>query len=152
MARVDYEVPKGGRMLKDFDWSQLEPGAALSLTPGELLLLDWILCPASGLIPGTELEQLIRGWEGVRQAIWGILAEIDLGKDARYPLPLNMLDAQYIFAVTPTTFRWGTGPDCGFSLKRRLYLFIQGLTPPEDLPKQETPPTQKPAMEPIIDD
>jgi hypothetical protein len=139
-------------MLQDFDFSLLESGPVLTLTAHELLLLDWVICPASGLMPGTELEQLVKGWAEVRDAIWQVLSEVDLGKGERYPFPLNPLDAEFLFAVVPTTFRWGTGPDCGFGLKRRLYFFLHGITPPEDLPKEEIPPAQKPAMEPIIDD
>jgi hypothetical protein len=132
-------------MLKDFDWGLLGPGPVMSLSAHELLLIDWIICPASGLIPGAEPEQLVKGWEGIRNAVWQVLSGADLSKDARYPLPMNELDAQFLFGVAPSTFRWGTGPDCGFSLKRRLYLFLKGITPTEDLPKQEEVPVTPPS-------
>ena len=34
--------------------------------------------------------------------------------------------ARILLAIVPTTFRWGTGPDCGYSLKTKLYLYLIG--------------------------
>jgi hypothetical protein len=123
-------------MLRDLDWALPE----LKLNTQELLLLDWVLCPASGLIPGAEVETLVKGWESTRNQVWALLSKLppDGGEGGEYrPFSLRELDAKFLLGVVPTTFRWGTGADCGFSLKRRLYLFIQGVVPPEDLPKEE---------------
>ena len=37
--------------------------------------------------------------------------------------PLNVDDflVRTLLAIVPTTFRWGTGADCGYELKLKLY-------------------------------
>ena len=40
--------------------------------------------------------------------------------------PLNVDDflVRTLLAIVPTTFRWGTGADCGYELKLKLYRFL----------------------------
>ena len=39
---------------------------------------------------------------------------------------MDEFTARVLLALVPTTFRWGTGSDCGFALKLKLYHFLIG--------------------------
>ena len=55
--------------LEDQDW-QLPQLESINLIDEELMLLDWILCSASGLIPGATVDDLMERWSSVRFDIW----------------------------------------------------------------------------------
>jgi len=100
-------------------------GQTVELDQGELLLLDWVLCGASRLIPNADLEILI-SWHDVRLAIWAKLGQINTPPHQTVPLSLTEGEAKALLALVPTTFRWATGPDCGYSLKTKLHTFLRG--------------------------
>ena len=119
-------------VLDDQDWAlpQIE---SISPNNEELLLLDWILCSASGLIPGATLEDLMERWTDLRMDVWKGIMEIRNDPDRNQqidggtvPLLMDEFTAKVLLAVVPTTFRWGTGSDCGHSLKLKLYNFLTG--------------------------
>ena len=90
------------------------------LSQGELLMIDWIICGASRLLADYTIGDLVSTWEGLRLNLWQAIAT---GAASR-PLALPRQEARVIFAICPTTFRWGMGDDVGFSLKLRLAQFI----------------------------
>jgi hypothetical protein len=95
---------------------------ALDLTEGELLLADWIICGASRLITEADTTFLVSAWEGVRLALW---QAIDVAPTERaHSITINRFQVQALFAICPTTFRWGMGDDVGFSLKMKLARFL----------------------------
>ena len=119
-------------VLDDQDWAlpQIE---SISPNNEELLLLDWILSSASGLIPGASLDDLMERLSNLRMDVWKGILEIKNDPDRNLPpeagtVPLLMDDftARVLLAIVPTTFRWGTGADCGYSLKIKLYNFLTG--------------------------
>ena len=105
----------------------------IPLTEEELLLLDWILCSGSGLIPSATLEDLMTNWSSVRYDIWKSISALHRQKKG-VPTEINRaltelfeideFTARTLLALTPTTFRWGTGADCGYELKLKLYRFL----------------------------
>ena len=115
--------PSGGR----------GPARILQLDRDEFLLVDWILCGASRLLPDCALEELHK-WDDVRFSVWGALrfadqcSMVDPPKviPATQALTIRATDAAILFALAPTTFRWGTGPDCGYSLKAKLSAYLEG--------------------------
>jgi len=119
-------------VLDDQDWAlpQIE---SINANNEELLLLDWILCSASGLIPGATLDDLMERWTDLRMDVWKCIIEIRNDPDrnqhidgGNVPLLMDEFTAKVLLAVVPTTFRWGTGSDCGHSLKLKLYNFLTG--------------------------
>jgi hypothetical protein len=91
----------------------------VSFSQGELLLLDWVLCSASGMVPGADLGELMM-WDGLRQRTWAVY----MGQGS---LVIEETEARQLLALTPTTFRWGTGPDVGLSLKQKLASIVTGV-------------------------
>mgnify|MGYP003656472385 CR=1 FL=1 len=115
-------------VLDDQDW-QLPQLENIKVTAEELMLLDWILCSGSALIPGATVDDLIERWSSVRLDVWKCLSEIDrlkIGPLATVSFEMDEFTAKVLLALTPTTFRWGTGVDCGFSLKMKLFHFLSG--------------------------
>ena len=101
---------------------------SIYLVRDELLLLDWILCGASRLLPNYELDYLISGWNDNRIEIWKLLEELSIHEEIPTSCVFSMNDgtAKVILALCPTTFRWGTGIDCGYSLKTKVARFLRG--------------------------
>lgn len=112
------------------------------LAPDELLLIDWVLSAASRILPGADDLDAYMKWEQVRLRVWthlyraaGYLENDNndylglsetLAKTGLY-LQLDTYEARSLLAIIPTTFRWGTAPDCGFSLKAKLAQYIEGV-------------------------
>lgn len=115
-------------VLDDQDW-QLPQLENIKATAEELMLLDWILCSGSGLIPGATVDDLLERWASVRFDVWKGLNDIErtkIGPLGTVSFEMDEFTAKVLLALTPTTFRWGTGTDCGFSLKMKLFHFLTG--------------------------
>jgi len=106
---------------------------SISVTEEELLLLDWIMCSGSGLIPNATLEELVTNWSAFRYDVWkGISAltkqrkgvPTEINRAITESLTIDEFTVRTLLAITPTTFRWGTGADCGYELKLKLYKFL----------------------------
>jgi len=105
---------------------------SLPLTEEELLLLDWVMCSGSVLIPNASLEDLVTNWSSFRSDVWKCLSVINRQKKRipvqltteLEPLAIDEFIARTLLAIVPTTFRWGTGADCGYDLKLKLYRFL----------------------------
>ena len=116
----------------DDGW-ELPPLENIPLTEEEFLLLDWVICSGSGLIPSATLEDLMTNWSVFRHDVWkgisafgrqkkGVPAEIN--RTITELLSIDEFTAKTLLAIIPTTFRWGTGADCGYELKLKLYKFL----------------------------
>ena len=98
----------------------------------ELLLLDWVMCSASGLIPNATIEDLVTNWTSFRYDVLKSLSSLSRQRNVKSPtistaletLPIDEFTARTLLALVPTTFRWGTGVDCGYDLKLKLYRFL----------------------------
>ena len=104
-------------------------GPMIDLDRGELLLLDWVLCAQSRLIPNADLDYLLGAWHDFRLSIWSVLNTDPMNDLTSPSIPaakfhITESEAKALLALTPTTFRWGTGPDCGYSLKQKLAKFL----------------------------
>ena len=106
---------------------------SISVTEEELLLLDWIMCSGSGLIPSATLEELVTNRSAFRYDVWkgmsaltkqrkGVATEIN--RTITESLTIDEFTVRTLLAIIPTTFRWGTGADCGYELKLKLYKFL----------------------------
>ena len=84
----------------------------------ELLVLDWILCGQGSHADLALMENLMR-WRDLRERVWrGIMsAQLDAGPAL---MDFTETETEELLALVPTTYRWGTGEDVGFSLKQRL--------------------------------
>ena len=125
-------------VLDDQNW-QLPPIEFIKVNEDELLLLDWVVGSASGLIPGATLEDLMANWSSLRLDVWQHIYELKKlqssgSSTAGKELPLSMDDwtARTLLAIVPTTFRWGTGQDCGYSIKMKLCRFLIGERDDDD--------------------
>jgi hypothetical protein len=90
----------------------------------ELWVVDWVLCAQGEAVTGDKLDALM-GWRELRERVWRAqlaaeLASQDPAKPADAEIELSPGECEQLLAVLPTTFRWGTGEDVGFALKRRL--------------------------------
>ena len=118
-------------MVLDDGW-ELPILESISVTEEELLLLDWVICSGSSLIPSVTLEDLITNWSSFRYDIWKGISAVNRNKQnnpaqsgsATELLPFDEFLARTLLALVPTTFRWGTGADCGYELKLKLYRFL----------------------------
>ena len=106
---------------------------SISVTEEELLLLDWVMCSGSGLIPSATLEELVTNWSAFRYDVWkGISAltkqrkgvPTEINRTITESLTIDEFTVRTLLAIIPTTFRWGTGADCGYELKLKLYKFL----------------------------
>lgn len=100
----------------------------MKLPQAELWLVDWITCGQGEAVSGQKTEELMR-YRELRERIWRaqITAELntkDVTKPAEAELELSESECEWLLAAAPTTFRWGTGEDVGFTLKRRLALHL----------------------------
>lgn len=102
------------------EWTVPAVPLTLLLDNDELALVDWVLCGASRLLPDIVLEDLVTPWHDVRMAVWQLLAQ------GQKELPMAQETAKILLALCPTTHRWGTGGDCGYSLKTKLARFLRG--------------------------
>lgn len=106
------------------DWlSEIIEGPTLELTQGELLLIDWCLCNASHMLPIENVDNLL-AWTDVRLATWQCVDAIKCMKVNTAKLSLTLPEAKLLLAIAPTTFRWGTGPDEGYTFKQKLAEYI----------------------------
>ncbi len=133
----------------DFGFSA---ASEVSLNIGELLLVDWVLVPGSGLVSILHDLSEAMVWNAMRAEVWKqaslIHAELEATKEdparkriAQYtvkPLVMSEEDAQILLAHVPTTFRWDGATDVGFILKLKLAAYLRGE-------KYETPVPPKPA-------
>ena len=108
---------------------------SIEVTEDELLLLDWIMFSGSQLIPNAPLEDLVTKWSSFRYDVWKSISAFNRRKkvkpvDPTEPiitveqLEIDEFLARTLLALVPTTFRWGTGIDCGYELKLKLYRFL----------------------------
>ena len=108
---------------------------AIEVTEDELLLLDWIMFSGSQLIPNAPLEDLVSKWSSFRYDVWKSISAFNRRKkvkpvDPTEPiitveqLEIDEFLVRTLLALVPTTFRWGTGIDCGYELKLKLYRFL----------------------------
>lgn len=118
------------RQADEWDWAaQRRP---LQFSVNELLLMDWAICAYSRMIPDASLTDLVISWGSLRQQVWSHLSKVNVNVMSNeskgqpdYTFEMSEGDAKALFAVLPTTHRWGNaGEDCGFSLKSKLYQFI----------------------------
>lgn len=70
------------------------------------------------------LNRLGRYLEQENQDYWGLRE--DMARTG-VELAIDFSEARALLALIPTTFRWGTAPDCGFSLKAKLSQYIEGV-------------------------
>ena len=113
-------------MVLDNDWG-IPAVESIKLTEEELLLLDWVICSGSQLIPNASLEDLVTNWSSFRTDIWKGISSINrYNKNLAVTesLPIDEFLVRTLLALVPTTFRWGTGADCGYELKLKLYRFL----------------------------
>lgn len=104
---------------RDQDWELPPIYPVILLNPGEMLLIDWILCGPSHILPEGGIQELLV-WQPLRLMCWqGIRCDV-----VDYPLALPETDANILVALCPTTFRWGVGEDVGFTLKMKLAKFV----------------------------
>lgn len=114
-------------MLSEFkDWEL--PQLKVGLNRDEYLLIDWILCGASRLIPNIETDELVNKWHPLRMRVWDKFIGDNIKKftdeKAEQDVPMDTETARFLLGIAPTTFRWGTGADCGLSLKLKLAEFL----------------------------
>ena len=119
-------------MVLDDGW-ELPALESITVTEEELLLLDWVTCSGSGLIPNAPLEDLVTNWSSFRYDVWKGISSLrrqmkgvptEITRTLTEVLTMDEFTAKALLAVTPTTFRWGTGIDCGYELKLKLYRFL----------------------------
>ena len=95
----------------------------LILTQDELWLLDWVLCyPMQQAAPQVEWHMT---WATLRDDLWKAIIYLnEVAKEGETPTEamvwIETSDLRVLLALTPTTFRWGTGQDCGHSLKMKI--------------------------------
>lgn len=86
---------------------------------GEALLLDWLLCGQGNPASEATLDQL-HPFQDLRERIWRAIVFAQLARSQEIVLDLEDADRVRLLALVPTTFRWGTGDDVGYSLKTKL--------------------------------
>lgn len=111
----------------------------IKVTRDELLLLDWILifpAPAGQIDMDWHMK-----WKDLRLTIWNKIIHLPpaTGEDS---LELSEEDAGTLLCLVPTTFRWGQGDDCGYSLKYKLARFLLGEVDVEEAKDADKNTTQ----------
>lgn len=96
----------------------------MKLSQPELWVIDWVLCAQGETVTNEKLEALM-SWRDLRERVWRAelaaqLENPDKAKPAEAELELSSSECEQLLAILPTTFRWGTGEDVGFTLKRRV--------------------------------
>ena len=125
-------------MALDDGW-ELPALETISVSEEELLLLDWVMCSASGLIPNASLEDLVTNWSAFRSDVLKAISSLNRQRKNNpqslpttvEALPVDDFTARTLLALVPTTFRWGTGLDCGYDLKLKLYRFLNKEVEPD---------------------
>ncbi len=138
------------------------------LNIGELLLIDWVLTPGSGLYPGTatgvsDLGEIKSQWAELRKDLWQRIAVLDKEvssiqnktdrdmalMEATRHLALSQDDAEILLTLTPTTWHWSNSPeDYGFMLCMKLAAYLRGEVWTYEIPKpaeQANTPTTPPS-------
>ena len=88
--------------------------------------MDWSICAASRMMPDCALDVLMT-WHVFRMDVWAAILHIErTGTGTTAAFAMTDQEAKVLLAVVPTTFRWGTGIDCGYSLKQKLAKFLRG--------------------------
>lgn len=136
---ITLEVAGGLRMVRE--WGLPKVLTHIRLDREELLVLDWhlsghYLCNCAR---GLDIGEIIGTWHEFRAAVWdgiralsdpknpGILLPPAVGKGTpQYDLAMDESTAKYFFNWLPTTFMWGTGRDCGYTLKVKMHCFLRG--------------------------
>tara|TARA_B100000949_G_C13926534_1_gene303029 strand:+ start:68 stop:502 length:435 start_codon:yes stop_codon:yes gene_type:complete len=138
-------------VLDDQNW-QLPPIEFIKVNEDELLLLDWVVGSASGLIPGATLDELMSSWSSLRFDVWQHIHELKhLSTLSSGPslglcsLSMDDFMARILLAIVPTTFRWGTGLDCGYSIKMKLCRFLLGEKDDDDKNQANSDTTNQPS-------
>ena len=117
----------------------------IRLVPTELLLIDWILCTGSSLLQ-MPMDELRDEWHMLRQSVWEAYFAND--EELGILFQLSEFQAKTLLTACPTTFAWGDGFDCGFSLKEKLARMLLGTyTDPTFTAKAEA---EKKANERVI--
>ena len=130
--------------MPELEW-ELPPPLLLNLEIQELQLIDWSICAASRLLPDCALEQLM-AWHAFRMDVWaGILHIERTGTGTIAIFAMTEQEAKILLAVVPTTFRWSTGIDCGYSLKQKLAKFLRGER--EDVDNKDGATAENPAKD-----
>ena len=93
----------------------------MKLPLDELLVLDWVFC-AQGEKAISQLRDELMRFSHLRERVWRaiLLAALESATPAEAVIELHPSECEELLALVPTTFRWGTGNDVGFSLKQRL--------------------------------
>jgi len=133
--------------MSEREWA-LPPEPGIKLDQGELLLLDWVLCGASRLIPNADLDYLLENWHDCRISIWRAIGQLKAPNANDVKLAFTEPEAKALLALCPTTFRWGTGPDCGYTLKQKLSKFLMGEIANDNENKTYNAPGDKPTSGP----
>ena len=102
--------------------------AGIELTLLELSLVDWVLTFGSHLLPDITWEDL-HTWKELRHEVWRCIHKISQGaqENSTVSLYVDKDTCSVLLSVTPTTFKWSTGPDVGFSLKHKLFCYMEGI-------------------------
>src|SRR3990167_2090536 len=110
------------------DWTLPHQVETIRVTYGELITLDWVLCTASGLMVGRNLDELVEDWCSFRLDVWKALDSQGLtDQPLGVLLPVTAAEAKVLLVVVPTTMTWGqSGEDYGYSLKMKLSQFLLG--------------------------
>ena len=137
-------------VIPDDDWTLPPPPELIHLCCDELLVLDWVLCAASGLV--QEDADPAFGWHETRLECWRQIGESkEDDNTSLLPLPLTQRDAKTLLRAVPTTLTWGDGVDHGFNLKMKLAKFLLGEDYAADNSTDQTasdPPDETPGAAP----
>ena len=126
------------------------PTLGVSLNAGEIKYLDWAICGASRILPDTDLDYLIGSWHPFRLDLWRLLVGINDSNETGL-LELSDEDAKVLLAVLSPTFRWGTGPDVGYSLKMKVARFLLKLPDPQ-VEAEQPAEAKAPEVSPSVSD
>lgn len=123
------------------EW-EVPGGTVLRLTADELSLIDWLLCMYSHTFIG-DIDDYMKCHD-LRMDVWECLdllwdAALSRSKEGTVIMPMTESWAKVLLSLAPTTHRWGTGFDCGFSLKRKLFRYLKGVNTDDN-------PTSAPAQ------
>ena len=133
------------------DW-RLPEAKSIRLDRDELLLIDFhlsghYLCNVGR---GLEIGEIIGTWHDFRIAVWDGIKHLETIKPSvheEHRLSIDEGTAKYLFNWLPPTFMWGTGRDCGFSLKVKLHNFLIGA---EEVPLDNQDATESGPKDPPI--
>jgi len=109
-------------MLEDRNWDEelRDLTHMIRFTRNEFLLIDWVLCTGSGLL----LSDDFMAYTDDRISIWECVDIEGPQHGVLWPLTESM--GHILLAIVPTTFTWGDGVDCGYTLKKKISQFLRG--------------------------